>query len=69
VDTDRDLYTRHGQHLKAKTKEQTAQKFALTIKDLLSVRKVQPIVLEWKANEDKDPGAMLSEPSAVSPVQ
>jgi hypothetical protein len=39
------------------------------IKDLLSVRKVQPIALEWKANEDNNPGAMLSESSAVSHVQ
>jgi hypothetical protein len=69
VDTDRDLYTRHGLHLNAKGKEQTAQKVALMIKDFLSVRKVKPTALEWKANEDNNPSAMLSELSAVSHVQ
>jgi lysophospholipase L1-like esterase len=46
VDSDRDLYTRHGLHLNAKGKEQIAQKVALMIKDLFSVKKVLPVALE-----------------------
>jgi hypothetical protein len=69
VDSDRDLYTRHGLHLNAKGKEQTAQKIALTIMELFSVKKVLLIALEWKANEDNNSGAMLSESSRGSHVQ
>jgi hypothetical protein len=69
VGSDRDLYTRHGLHLNAKGKGQTAQKVALTIKDLFSVKKVLPIALEWEANEDDNSGAMLSESSTESHVQ
>jgi hypothetical protein len=62
VDSGRELYTRHGLHLNIKGKEQIAQKITLKIKDLFSVKKVLPIALEWKPNEDNS-GAMIGESS------
>jgi hypothetical protein len=48
VDTDRDLYTRHGLHLNDHGKEHVANKIAAVVNDLF-IPKVSPIIaLKWK---------------------
>jgi hypothetical protein len=54
MDLDRDLYTRHGFHLNAKGKEQTANRTVSAIKDLFHVNKVLWVALNWKDEEDRD---------------
>jgi hypothetical protein len=52
VDSDRDLYTRHGLHLNAQGKQNAANRVAAVIKDLFSVKMTLPIGLKWKENGD-----------------
>jgi hypothetical protein len=46
------LYTRHGLHLNAKRKKQTANRVASAIKDLFRIRKALLLALKRKDNED-----------------
>jgi hypothetical protein len=52
MDTDRDLYTRHGLHLNAHGKKHVANKIAAVVNDLFSPT-VSPIIAsKWKEKED-----------------
>jgi hypothetical protein len=48
VDSDRDLYARHGLHLNAQGKEHAANRVTAVIKNLFSVKRTLPIALKWK---------------------
>jgi len=53
VDSNRDLFTRHGLHMNSKGKEQIAGKIVKTIKAVLHEKKSVPIMMKDK----EDPGA------------
>ena len=48
VDSNRDLFTRHGLHMNSKRKEQTARKIVKTIKVTLKEEKRDPIMMKDK---------------------
>jgi hypothetical protein len=52
VDSNRDFYTRHGLHLNLKGKEHMARKTAMTITDVLKMKKCDPIILRDKYHLD-----------------
>jgi len=54
VDTDRDLFTRHGLHMNSKGKEQIACKIVKTIKAMLNVKKRVPIRVKYKEDLGRD---------------
>jgi hypothetical protein len=54
VDTDRDLFTRHGLHMNPKGKEQVACKIMNTIKAMLNEKKSVPIKINYKEDLGKD---------------
>jgi hypothetical protein len=54
VDTDRDLYTRHGLHMNPKGKEQIACKIVNTIKAMLNEKKCVPIKMNYKEDLERD---------------
>ena len=54
VDTDRDLFTRHGLHMNPKGKEQIACKIRNTIKAILKEKKSVPMILNYKENPGSD---------------
>ena len=58
VGNDRNLFTRHGQHLNSVGKECIANKIALTIKGVLN-KKVQPNSGKWYT-DNKIPGSPTS---------
>jgi hypothetical protein len=51
VDSERELYTRHGQHLNSRGKETIASKIALTIESVVK-RKVDSISIQWYEEEE-----------------
>jgi hypothetical protein len=53
VDSERELYTRQGQHLNSRGKENIASKIALTIERVVK-RKVDPISIKWYDDEELD---------------
>jgi len=53
VPKERDLYTRHGQHLNAKGKETMASKIALTIENIIQT-KANPIPMNWSVTNGID---------------
>jgi len=63
VNTDGEVYTRHGLRKNQKGKEQTAEKITNEVKDICCRKKIKPINLQWK--EDVD-GAELRVEDGVS---
>ena len=53
VPSERELYTKHGQHLNWRGKETMANEIALSIEKVLK-RKVDPINMEWQENNEID---------------
>jgi hypothetical protein len=53
VPKERDLYTRHGQHLNARGKEPIASKIALTIENIIQ-KKANPIPMNWSVTNEID---------------
>ena len=53
VPSERELYTKHGQHLNWRGKETMANEIALSIEKVLK-RKVDPINTEWQENNETD---------------
>ena len=53
VESNRDLFTRHGLHVNSKGKEQIAGKTVKTIKVILNEKKSAPIMMK----DREDPGA------------
>jgi len=53
VPNERDLYTKHGQHLNSSGKEVMANKIALTIESVVK-RRVDPISIKWYDAEEID---------------
>jgi hypothetical protein len=53
VTSEREMFTRHGQHLNSRGKETMANKIALSIEDVLK-RKVDPINMKWLQNNGMD---------------
>jgi hypothetical protein len=60
VDSERDLYTRHGLHLNTKGKAHIALKVASTIKNLFNRMKKPPIALQWEASKANDSDVKLT---------
>lgn len=54
VDTDRDLFTRHGLHMNLKGKEHITYKIMETIKVMLNEKKSAPIKLKYKEDLERD---------------
>jgi hypothetical protein len=54
VDSDRDLFTRHGLHMNPKGKEQIAMKIAKTIKIMVKRKKNDPIIMKDKVDPNVD---------------
>jgi hypothetical protein len=50
LDSNRDLFTKHGLHLDSKGKELAAKKIVSTIKYILNKKTKEPIYMTW--NED-----------------
>jgi hypothetical protein len=53
VVSERNFYTKHGQHLNSEGKESMAKRIATTIECLLN-RKVEPISRKWYSEEETD---------------
>jgi hypothetical protein len=53
VTSERELYTKHGQHLNSRGKETMANKIALSIENVLK-RKVDPINMKWQEDDRID---------------
>jgi hypothetical protein len=53
VTNERELFTRHGQHMNSRAKETMANKIALSIENVLK-RKVDPINMKWLENDGMD---------------
>lgn len=53
VTSERELYTKHGQHLNSRGKETMANKIALSIENVLK-RKVDPINMKWQEDDGVD---------------
>ena len=53
VTSEREVYTKHGQHLNSRGKEIMANKIALSIENVLK-RKVDPIRMKWHENDGID---------------
>ena len=51
VINERNLFTKHGQHLNSRRKEAMANKIALSIESVLK-RRVDPISMKWQENEE-----------------
>jgi hypothetical protein len=67
VDTERDLFTRHGLHMNLKGKEHIAYKIIKTIKVMLDKKKSVPIKLKYKgdlvkANNETEGETITMEP-------
>ena len=54
VNTDRDLFTKHGLHMNLKGKEQIACKIVKTIKAMLNEKKSVPIRMKYKEDLGRD---------------
>jgi hypothetical protein len=54
MDTDRDLYARHGLHMNLKGKERIACKIIKTIKVILTEKKTVPIKMKYKEDRERD---------------
>ena len=54
VDTNRDLFTRHGLHMNPKGKEQIACKIVKAIKAMLNEKKSVPIKMNYKEDLGRD---------------
>ncbi|PNF21747.1 hypothetical protein B7P43_G09874 [Cryptotermes secundus] len=52
VDSNRDLFTRHGLHLNSQGKAYTAKRLATVINGLFTISKSVPIVLKWRCLGD-----------------
>ncbi|PNF17985.1 hypothetical protein B7P43_G17446 [Cryptotermes secundus] len=52
VDSNRDLFTRHGLHLNSQGKVHTANRLATVINGLFTISKSEPIVLKWRCLGD-----------------
>jgi hypothetical protein len=53
VPSERELYTKHGQHLNWRGKETMTNEIALSIEKVLK-RNVDPINMEWQENNEID---------------
>ena len=53
VPNERDLYTKHGQHLNSRGKKTMASKIALSIENILQ-KKADPIHMKWMRNNGID---------------
>ena len=51
VTNERNLFTKHGQHLNSRGKEAMANKITLSIERVLK-RRVDPISMKWQENEE-----------------
>jgi RNase H-fold protein (predicted Holliday junction resolvase) len=65
VDTDRDLFTRHGLHMNLKGKEQIAGKIVMTIKAMLNEKKNVPIKMKYKEDLGRDNTGTEGKPISV----
>jgi hypothetical protein len=65
VNSERDLYTRHGQHFNSRGKETIASKIALTIENVVK-RRVDPITIQWYGEEEPDNQKLQAETTQAS---
>jgi hypothetical protein len=56
IDSDRELYTKHGLHLNVKGKESVVGKIVNVINDVIRVKITNPLIMKWKVKETEDKG-------------
>jgi hypothetical protein len=53
IDSNRDLFTKHGLHMNDKGKELAAKKIASTVKYMLQEKITEPMCMTWKDDDVK----------------